>query len=65
DRGERMLEEMLAIDRASASELLERAGGHVKTALVMGRLGLDPEAALRHLEEVGGVVARVVGETKP
>ena len=65
DRGERILEEMLAIDRASAADLLERAGGHVKTALVMGRLGLEPEAARRHLERAGGVVAEVVGEMEP
>jgi len=62
DRGERILEEMLGVDRSAASELLERAGGHVKTALVMGRLGVDAGEARKRLEETGGVVARLVGE---
>lgn len=62
DRGERILQEMLGVERDEAAELLERAGGHVKTALVMGRLGTDAEEARRRLEDVGGVVARVVGE---
>jgi N-acetylmuramic acid 6-phosphate etherase len=62
DRGERILEEMLGLETAASAELLERAGGHVKTALVMGRLGVDAAEARRRLEEVGGVVARLVGE---
>jgi N-acetylmuramic acid 6-phosphate etherase len=61
DRGERILESMLGLDRTAASELLERAGGHVKTALVMGKLGVDRAEAKRRLDEVGGVIARVVG----
>jgi N-acetylmuramic acid 6-phosphate etherase len=62
DRGERILESMLGMERPAAAELLERAGGHVKTALVMGRLGVDRNEAARRLEDVGGVVSRVVGE---
>ncbi|MSR21343.1 MAG: N-acetylmuramic acid 6-phosphate etherase [Gemmatimonadetes bacterium] len=62
DRGERMLETMLGVDRAEAGELLERAGGHVKTALVMGKLGLDAVEARRRLDEAGGTVSRVVGD---
>ena len=61
DRGERILESMLGMDRASAASLLERAGGHVKTALVMAELGVDRDEATRRLTEVGGVVARVLG----
>jgi N-acetylmuramic acid 6-phosphate etherase len=64
DRGERILEAMLGLERADAAELLERAGGHVKTALVMGRLGLGAEEAGQRLEEVGGVVSRVVGDER-
>jgi N-acetylmuramic acid 6-phosphate etherase len=62
DRGERILESMLDLERPAAAELLERAGGHVKTALVMGKLGVDEEDAVRRLDEVGGVIARVVGD---
>ncbi len=62
DRGERILQEGLALDRAAAGELLDRAGGHVKTALVMGRLGVDAPEARRLLDEAGGVVSNVLGD---
>jgi N-acetylmuramic acid 6-phosphate etherase len=60
DRGERILVESLKIDRPRAAELLESAGGHVKTALVMERRGVAREEAKRLLEEAGGVLADVV-----
>ena len=62
DRGERILEAMLDIDRDEASELLERADGHVKTALVMGRLQVDAPEARDRLHAAGGVISRVVGD---
>jgi N-acetylmuramic acid 6-phosphate etherase len=61
DRGERILQEMLGVDREEATELLAGAGGHVKTALVMGSLSLDREEAVRRLEDAGGRVADVIG----
>jgi N-acetylmuramic acid 6-phosphate etherase len=61
DRGERILESMLDIDRSEAAELLERAGGHVKTALVMGRTGVDEGEARRRLETTSGVIAEIMG----
>jgi N-acetylmuramic acid 6-phosphate etherase len=64
DRGERILVETLALDRPRASELLEAAGGHVKTALVMQSLGVASEEARRLLDEAGGVLAKVVGELR-
>ncbi|MGD2045087.1 MAG: N-acetylmuramic acid 6-phosphate etherase [Gemmatimonadota bacterium] len=64
DRGERILQEMLDVERSEAAELLERAGGHVKTALVMGRLDVDAEEARRRLDEVAGMVARVVEDSE-
>ena len=60
DRGERILIETADVDRAEATALLERAGGHVKTAIVMGRLGLDRDAARARLDEAGGLIARVI-----
>lgn len=60
DRGQRILQEMLAIERAEAADLLEAAEGHVKTALVMGRLGVDADEARRRLAEASGVISRVV-----
>jgi N-acetylmuramic acid 6-phosphate etherase len=61
DRGEGILEEMLEVDRSDASDLLTRAGGHVKTALVMGRLGLSADEARRRLDEAAGIITKVVG----
>jgi N-acetylmuramic acid 6-phosphate etherase len=60
DRGERILVESLGIDRARASELLESAGGHVKTALVMHKRAVPRDEATRLLDDAGGVLADVV-----
>ncbi len=65
DRGERILMEMLGLERPAAAELLERADGHVKTALVMQELGIGREEARRRLDEAGGMVAAVLGEVEP
>jgi N-acetylmuramic acid 6-phosphate etherase len=62
DRGERILEATLGIERREAGALLERSGGHVKTALVMGKLSLDAAEARERLDQVGGVVSRVIGD---
>jgi N-acetylmuramic acid 6-phosphate etherase len=62
DRGERILMETLGMSRTDAAALLERAGGHVKTAIVMGRLGLDAAAAQARLAAEGGNIARIVGD---
>jgi N-acetylmuramic acid 6-phosphate etherase len=60
DRGERILMETMGLTRPAAAELLEQAGGHVKTAIVMGRLGLDATAARARLDAEHGVIARLV-----
>jgi N-acetylmuramic acid 6-phosphate etherase len=44
------------VEYAEAVQLLERAGGRVKTALVMGRLAVDRAEAERRLEAAGGFV---------
>lgn len=62
DRGERILMEMLSVEREEARSLLAAAQGHVKTALVMGRLGVDREGARAALDTAGGLVARAVGD---
>jgi N-acetylmuramic acid 6-phosphate etherase len=62
DRGERILVAMLGLDARAAGVLLERSGGHVKTALLMGKLGIEADEARRRLEEAGGVVSRVLGD---
>ena len=61
DRGERILQGMLGVEREEAARPLSEAGGHVKTALVMGRLGVDAAEARRRLDDASGVIAGVVG----
>jgi N-acetylmuramic acid 6-phosphate etherase len=61
DRGERILVDTLGVGRDEATRLLDAAGGHVKTAIVMARLAIDADAARRRLEEVGGSIADLVG----
>jgi N-acetylmuramic acid 6-phosphate etherase len=56
DRGERILIDTLGIGRDEATRLLGAAGGHVKTAIVMSRLGLDATAARKRLDEAGGAI---------
>lgn len=69
DRGERILMETVGMERPAAAQLLEEAGGHVKTAIVMGCAEVDRTEAKRRLEEAGGVISRVVdglcGEAEP
>jgi N-acetylmuramic acid 6-phosphate etherase len=64
DRGERILMDTLGVGREEAERLLDAAGGHVKTAIVMSRLSLDADAARRKLEEKGGSIATLVGKPK-
>ena len=61
DRGERILMSTLALERGEARRLLERAGGEVKTALAMHRLGVDGGRARAALERVDGVISALAG----
>lgn len=60
DRGERILVELLGVERPEARALLAAAEGHVKTALVMHRRGVGRDEARRLLEAAGGRVRAVV-----
>lgn len=62
DRAERILRATLEVEPAEASDLLERAGGRVKTAIVMHRRNVGREEAERLLDEAEGLVARALGE---
>ncbi|HSW28724.1 MAG TPA: N-acetylmuramic acid 6-phosphate etherase [Longimicrobiales bacterium] len=64
DRAERIVMELLDVEREQARALLAGSGGHVKTALVMGKLGVDAAEARARLEAAGGRVGDVVGELK-
>jgi N-acetylmuramic acid 6-phosphate etherase len=60
DRGERILMETLGVDRPRAAKLLDDANGHVKVAIVMGRLNVDAATADARLVAEGGLIARVI-----
>ena len=61
DRGERILMATLGLGREEAGRLLEEAGGHVKTALAMRRLGVGADEARVALERVDGVMSALPG----
>ena len=60
DRGERILMEATGMEREEATSLLDQAGGHVKTALVMRGRSVDRDDARQLLDQAGGVVGRVL-----
>lgn len=62
DRGRRILRDLLGISYEAAGVLLARADGRVKTALVMGRLGIDRAEAERRLEAAEGFLREAWGE---
>ena len=65
DRSQRIVMEVCEVSRDEARALLERAGGVVKTAIVMHFLGGSREDAERAMERAGGVIRRAVGRTPP
>ena len=62
DRGERILMELLHVERDRATELLSGSGGSVKTALVMGRADVSAAEARARLDRAGGRVAAALGD---
>lgn len=64
DRGERILMELLDVERERARGLLAAAGGSVKTALVMGEAGVPAAEARERLERAGGRVAAALAEAR-
>lgn len=56
ERSRRTVMTVTGIGYAEAAELLERAGGHVKTAIVVALKGVEPDEARRRLEAAGGFV---------
>ncbi|MEO8337073.1 MAG: N-acetylmuramic acid 6-phosphate etherase, partial [bacterium] len=65
DRSERIVSEVSSVSRDDARDLLARAGGSVKLAIVMHALGVDKAEAQHKLDEGGGVVRRVIGGDPP
>lgn len=65
DRGERIVMETCSVDRTTAREAIDRAGGSVKVAIVMVRRGVDAAEARDLLAGAGGIVRRVIGDPPP
>lgn len=62
DRAVRIVRTVTGQSRDAAAELLERADGRVKTALVMHHLDVDRDEALRRLGSAGGFVHEVLNK---
>lgn len=62
DRGARIVATLTGLDRAAALDLLRRADGHVKTAIVMHRRSLDADAARKHLASHQGRLRDAIRE---
>ena len=60
DRARRIVAQAARVSHEHARELLAAAGGSVATAIVMGKTGLDLEAAERRLAEAGGRIAKAI-----
>jgi N-acetylmuramic acid 6-phosphate etherase len=56
-RGRGLVRQLVPCNADRAAALLEAAGGAVKLAVVMGRMGLDHDGAKRRLDQVDGVLA--------
>jgi N-acetylmuramic acid 6-phosphate etherase len=65
DRGERILMECGARDRVRARAAIDAAGGSVKIAIVMVRLSVGKDEAVRALAQAGGSVRRAIGDPPP
>jgi N-acetylmuramic acid 6-phosphate etherase len=62
DRSERILMETCRIDREAARTLLDSAAGSVKVAIVMHRVGISRDEAVRRIADARGIIRPVVGD---
>lgn len=60
DRARRIVSEVVGVDYDTAGVLVERAGGEVKTALVVGLLDVPPDEARALLAAAGGRLGEVI-----
>jgi N-acetylmuramic acid 6-phosphate etherase len=65
DRSRRIIMETTGLDRNAAGEVITRADGQVKRAIVMARRGVSPEEADRLLAEHQGRLRSIVGDPPP
>ena len=57
--------EVTGVERARARDLIDGAGGSVRTAIVMQQRSFSREEAERALRDAGGVVRRVLPHAPP
>jgi N-acetylmuramic acid 6-phosphate etherase len=60
ERGKNILQEILALKPEQAAELVEKSGGALKVAVVMGATGCSRDEAERRLSESGGHLRRIL-----
>ncbi|MDP9202625.1 MAG: N-acetylmuramic acid 6-phosphate etherase [Gemmatimonadota bacterium] len=65
DRSQRIVMEVCGVSRDEATNLLDRAGKSVKTAIVMQKKGVSREQAEHLLAEHGGVIRRITRDEPP
>jgi N-acetylmuramic acid 6-phosphate etherase len=65
DRAVRIVCEVCRVTRVEAQSVLERAGGGVKTAIVMQMWGVSRAEAEERLQQADGVIRRVVPDGPP
>jgi N-acetylmuramic acid 6-phosphate etherase len=65
DRSRRIIMETTGLDRTAAGEVIARADGQVKRAIVMARRGVSREEADRLLAEHQGRLRTIVGDPPP
>ena len=63
DRGARIVATLTGLDRDASMDLLRRADGHVKVAVVMQKRGVDREAARRRIDSAGGNLRVALGNS--
>jgi N-acetylmuramic acid 6-phosphate etherase len=62
DRARRIIAEAASVSIERAGDLLKEAGGDVKAAIVMGRLGVNRAAAELRLAEAGGSISEALNK---
>jgi N-acetylmuramic acid 6-phosphate etherase len=65
DRGERIVMEVLGVDRGAARRAIDAAGGSVRTAIAMQHLGIDLATARDRLAAVDGRLRALIGDPPP
>jgi len=64
ERSKRIVMQITGVSYDEAREYLKKAGGHVKTALVMILAQVDREEAIKRLQEADGFVHKAISKSK-